>query len=39
MFPGIPEYGMTNASNFRWAFPPANNPQRMRKRGIYFECE
>ena len=28
---GIPGYGMTNASNFRWGFPPASNPQKVRK--------
>ena len=28
---GFPEYGMTNARNFKWGLPPASNPQRVRK--------
>ena len=33
---GFPEYGMTNASNFRWEVPRASNPQRVRKGGHLF---
>ena len=25
---GFPEYGMTNASNFKWGFTPDSNPKR-----------
>ena len=32
----FPEYGMNNASNFRWGVPLANNPQRVRKSGHLF---
>ena len=33
---GFPEYGSTNANNFRWGIPPASNPQRVRKVGHLF---
>ena len=33
---GFLEYRMINASNFRWGFPYASNPQRVRKRGNLF---
>ena len=33
----FPEYGMTNASNFRWGIPPASNPKGCKKGGIYLQ--
>ena len=32
---GFPEYGMTNASNFRWGLLPASNSQREREREAF----
>ena len=29
---GCPEYGMTNASNFKWGFTPDRNPKRGNKK-------
>ena len=29
---GFPEYGMTNASNFKWGFTPDSNPNRGNKK-------
>ena len=29
---GFPEYGMTNARNFKWGFTPDSNPKRGNKK-------
>ena len=29
---GFPEYGMTNASNFKWGFTPDSSPKRGNKK-------
>ena len=29
----FPDYGMTNASSFRWGIPPSNNPPKGAKKG------
>ena len=28
---GFPEYGLTNANNFKWGFTPNSNPKRGNK--------